>query len=50
MSFLLGSGAGILLLTVVASALVVGGTMLAASVVLAVVLGAIRLFGRLRER
>jgi hypothetical protein len=49
-SFLLGTGPGILLLTVVASALVVGATMLAASVVLAVVLGAIRLFGRLRER
>jgi hypothetical protein len=42
-SFLLGSGPGILLLTLVASALVVGATMLAASVVLALVLGAIRL-------
>jgi len=48
-SLLLGSGPGILFLTIVASALVVGLTLSAAAVALALVLGAIRLLGRLRE-
>jgi hypothetical protein len=47
-SFLLGTGPGILLLTILACALVVGATMLAASVALAAVLGAVRLVRRLR--
>lgn len=49
MNFLLGSGPGILFLTIVASALVVGLTLSAAAIALALVLGAIRLLGRLRE-
>ena len=49
MTFPLGSGPGILFLTIVASALVVGLTLSAAAVVLALVLWALRLLGRLRE-
>jgi hypothetical protein len=48
-NFLLGSGPGILFLTIVASAVVVGLTLSAAAIALALVLGAIRLLGRLRE-
>jgi hypothetical protein len=48
-SFLLGTGPGILFLTLVACALVVGATMVGAILVLAALVAAIHLLGRLRE-
>jgi hypothetical protein len=47
-SFLLGTGPGILLLTILACGLVVGATMLAATIALALVLVLVRLVERLR--
>ena len=49
MTFLLGTGPGILVLTLAACALVVGATWLGAVVVLAAVVVAAHLFGRLRR-
>jgi hypothetical protein len=48
-SFLLGTGQGILFLTVVACAFVVGSTMLGAILTLAALVGAIHMIRRLRE-
>jgi hypothetical protein len=46
-SFLLSSGPGILLLTILACSFVVALTMLAATIALALVLAVVRLLGRL---
>jgi hypothetical protein len=48
-TFLFDSGGGILLLTIVACALLVGATTLAATVALALVVWSLRLLARLRR-
>jgi hypothetical protein len=48
-TFLLGTGPGILVLTLAACALVVGATWLGAVLALAAIVAAVHLFGRLRR-